>query len=197
MNLVPFRPRGSGKKGGHNVVTFVNTEDQSIHRRCGVCKEINPIEHYPEGSGDKNFGRLYRCRECHNNRTNELALYLWNKFGITKAEYEEKLAGQDGKCAICICTSDKRLAVDHCHETGQIRSLLCYKCNTMLGNANDRPEILEKAAEYLREHRAKQGQVVQTDTNGLPRKSEVQKAGSRTLSTRQRASASRHLHVQE
>lgn len=58
---------------------------------------------------------------------------LKKRFGITLREYNVMLAAQGGVCAVCgqICT--RALSVDHCHETGQIRGLLCAGCNTALG----------------------------------------------------------------
>jgi hypothetical protein len=60
---------------------------------------------------------------------------------------------QAGLCAICGGQPNgpgRRLHVDHCHMTGRRRALLCAKCNTMLGLADDVPERLESAATYLR-----------------------------------------------
>ena len=65
---------------------------------------------------------------------------------------------QDGVCAICLQPETllhqngnvRRLVVDHNHETDEVRALLCTKCNLMVGNSLDNPELLERAAEYLR-----------------------------------------------
>jgi len=56
-------------------------------------------------------------------------------YGITVEDYETMLVNQNGVCKICnkTCKSGKSLAVDHCHETGKVRGLLCAKCNTNLG----------------------------------------------------------------
>lgn len=60
---------------------------------------------------------------------------LRRKFGLTVADYEEILQEQKGVCKICgkPCATGNRLAVDHNHDTGQVRGLLCYRCNTHLG----------------------------------------------------------------
>ena len=73
------------------------------------------------------------------------------RYGITLDEFEERLAAQGGVCAICgkVCNLS-RLSVDHDHETGRVRGLLCRRCNFMLGYAKDRPETLEAGARYLR-----------------------------------------------
>ena len=78
---------------------------------------------------------------------------LQKAYGISSSEYEEKLKYQNYACAICNKkATTKALAVDHCHKTGNVRSLLCGLCNTGLGQFKDNPELLIKAADYLRKH---------------------------------------------
>ena len=48
-----------------------------------------------------------------------------------------------------VCTTGKRLAVDHCHKTGKIRGLLCTKCNIGLGYFNDDVILLKNSIRYL------------------------------------------------
>lgn len=84
------------------------------------------------------------------------------RFGITETEYGEIWDEQNGHCAICgdppssNCTKSdgtpKLFSIDHDHETGKVRGLLCIRCNSMLGFAHDNCEILLKAAEYLLKH---------------------------------------------
>lgn len=78
------------------------------------------------------------------------------KFGITPAEYDAMLARQNGTCAICHLTNPggRRLAVDHCHDTGQVRALLCTNCNTAIGSLLHSPTLCRQAAEYLQQHDA-------------------------------------------
>ena len=76
---------------------------------------------------------------------------LRQKYGISIEEYEQMLATQGGRCAIC-GESSKRLVVDHCHETGSVRSLLCNRCNLSLGAFEDNVDILMSAIEYLNRH---------------------------------------------
>ena len=86
---------------------------------------------------------------------------LRRNFGITQEEYDELLAKQNGVCAICEEKQSRKgrlnLAVDHSHETGEIRGLLCDPCNQGLGSFKDSPELLDKAKEYLRKNKI--GQV--------------------------------------
>lgn len=76
---------------------------------------------------------------------------LRDTYGITTEEYDRILERQNGVCAICVqvCISGRRLAVDHNHETGEVRGLLCCKCNRGLGNFNDDSELLLAAYFYL------------------------------------------------
>ena len=76
------------------------------------------------------------------------------KYDLTPSEYADMLAKQGGVCKLCSRTNknNRVLAVDHCHISGNTRALLCTRCNTMLGWADDNAETLEKAAQYLRIH---------------------------------------------
>lgn len=74
-------------------------------------------------------------------------------YQITRAEYAALLAKQDGKCAICgICPEAKRLSIDHDHETGAVRGLLCNNCNFAIGLLRDSPALVSRAALYLAGH---------------------------------------------
>ena len=76
------------------------------------------------------------------------------KYGLTVATYEALATSQNGSCAICKsgCVTGKRLAVDHCHESGRVRGLLCFACNTSLGKLKDSPAVLATALRYLAKH---------------------------------------------
>ncbi len=78
-------------------------------------------------------------------------------YGITPERYDEMVNEQGDKCAICDRdhpnTSHGFWHIDHCHETGEIRKLLCSTCNTGLGSFFDNPDWLDKAAHYIRSHR--------------------------------------------
>lgn len=71
--------------------------------------------------------------------------------GITITQFRELEVKQKGLCALCgnPPSVGRFLHVDHCHETRRIRGLLCLHCNTALGNFNDDPALLRKAARYL------------------------------------------------
>lgn len=78
-------------------------------------------------------------------------------FGISIEKYEELLVVQGGKCWVCRQAESalsnrgkvRRLSIDHCHTTGRIRGLLCYRCNYVLGLIKDDSEILRAMVLYL------------------------------------------------
>ena len=78
------------------------------------------------------------------------------QYGLTLADFEQMLSEQEGRCAICLNAFPGvgRFGpnVDHDHSTGQVRALLCYHCNTAIGKFQDNPEVVDRAAEYLRKH---------------------------------------------
>lgn len=100
---------------------------------------------------------IRRYKETPEGRRKIQCRMLRNRFGITLEEYEEMLERQDGKCAICGKAESalsnagipgKMLAVDHDHETGRVRGLLCQRCNIGIGQFQT-AQALIMAAEYL------------------------------------------------
>lgn len=80
---------------------------------------------------------------------------IWNTHGLDPIEYERMYAAQGGVCLICskACVSRRRLSVDHCHDTGKIRGLLCAKCNRAIGLLGDDAVLVFKAYSYLVGHK--------------------------------------------
>jgi hypothetical protein len=73
---------------------------------------------------------------------------LWSRYRITPEEYAARLKSQDGVCAICSRPPKERpLHVDHDHTTGEVRGLLCWLCNTIVGWVT--PERLGKLKDYV------------------------------------------------
>ena len=139
---------------------------------CTVCKQSLHYEHYHKSKQTKD-GYGYRCKECdkkarHKYREENKERFaevsrrknLKHRYGITLEQYYEMLQSQDNRCAICNTTENKVIgerrdwnwAVDHCHDTGKVRGLLCNTCNRALGLFQDNKEILEKAIAYLETH---------------------------------------------
>ncbi len=129
-------------------------------KRCFSCGIAKPTTEYYR-SNTRYFQR--ECKECTKQRrskwwrspTGKLSsanTKLKARFGITLDEYHALLDQQGGECLICfahLSVMGHRLAVDHCHKTGRIRGLLCKSCNVGIGNFDDCPERLRRAAAYL------------------------------------------------
>lgn len=69
------------------------------------------------------------------------------KYGITETELAEMIESQARVCPICL--SAKAEHVDHDHETGRVRGVLCFNCNSALGQFKDRPDTMRRAADYV------------------------------------------------
>ncbi|WP_280138712.1 endonuclease VII domain-containing protein [Trujillonella endophytica] len=99
------------------------------------------------------------CKPCHNargRRSKEAAgggrtYHLRRRYGITAADFDAMLAAQGGLCAICASAPAEH--VDHDHDTGRVRRLLCFNCNGGLGQLRDDPGVLRAAARYVEHHR--------------------------------------------
>jgi hypothetical protein len=79
--------------------------------------------------------------------------WLKRTYGITQEEYNIQLDKQNGRCAICGKHSSDfkiNLAVDHNHETGKTRGILCSHCNRLLGYSKEDVDVLEKAIAYIK-----------------------------------------------
>ena len=89
------------------------------------------------------------------NRLAQRRMVFKKVYGISLADYEAMFERQGGACAICKRTG-LTLCVDHCHLTGEVRGLLCIRCNSAIGFCNDDPVLLQAAAAYLRAARERQ-----------------------------------------
>jgi hypothetical protein len=97
---------------------------------------------------------MYCAKECKGKNA-----YYKRNYGITEEQYEAKKTLQKNYCMICGSAGftigkkghTEKLVVDHDHETGQTRDLLCHNCNRGLGLFKDNLEVVESALEYLKQ----------------------------------------------
>lgn len=110
----------------------------------GQEKEKLKTEKYKKRRTEINKARTEKYRE----RRKELdKVQRLKKYNITPSDYSNMLLAQNSKCAICGVV--EKLFVDHCHTTTKVRGLLCLKCNSLLGFANDNPQTFLSAIQYL------------------------------------------------
>jgi hypothetical protein len=124
---------------------------------CGVFKLANDFSLEKDSRSVGGISMRSQCRPCREHI--KWKSFIIRTYGITAEDYYNMLANQDNKCALCgseevnnsRITSGK-LFIDHCHDTGKVRGLLCSKCNHAIGLLNDDIDLLRKAITYLNKH---------------------------------------------
>lgn len=123
-------------------------------KQCTLARQKEYKEKHPELK-EKALQATKKWRLDPANKRSDISSRYKAKYGITLDDYEELLKDQNKECYICKkkeIQGNKPLYVDHCHVTGNIRKLLCQQCNSGLGMFKDNPELLIKAADYIKEH---------------------------------------------
>jgi DNA-directed RNA polymerase subunit RPC12/RpoP len=118
---------------------------QTDYRVCSRCgRKLSISEFYRN--------KDYWCKECYSDyyHKNKNTDRLYAKYDMTEDDYLEMFEKQNGKCAICGKeVVDERLFVDHNHDTGEVRGLLCRNCNAGIGFLKDDIDLLRSAIKYL------------------------------------------------
>lgn len=118
-----------------------------------------PLAEFPRNKRTADGHAVY-CKPCHNARSAETRQRLYGggreyhlrrRYGIGQAHVERILAMQSGRCPGCGKPDPEH--VDHDHETGEVRGLLCFNCNQALGNVRDDTSVLLRLAHYLHDAR--------------------------------------------
>lgn len=132
-------------------------EDDTWVLWCSGCNQRKPLGDFHRNAGNRNRGYHNYCKGCSkayvarkypNGKPGRRSRDLQKAYGLSAAEYDAMAMAQDGKCAICQRVPE-RLVVDHDHETGAVRGLLCHTCNRALGLLGDTADILTAALAYL------------------------------------------------
>ena len=126
-------------------------------KRCPKCEKTLPRSDFHISKKAKT-GLQSHCKSCVRKRKRDHhKRNLRERYNITPEDYENIAFEQDYKCAICnepTTNPERRLAVDHCHDTGHVRGLLCLTCNSGIGKLKDDPELVLAAYNYLIKHKA-------------------------------------------
>jgi hypothetical protein len=117
-------------------------------KECNLCKKTKPVAEFGLAKGGA-LGVRGMCKPCYNMSNKD-----WNRkrlYGIDSDNYTSLLKSQNKACGICKCTPNSRedLCVDHCHDTGVIRGLLCKKCNRGIGKLGDNLQAIQKVIRYF------------------------------------------------
>lgn len=114
------------------------------------CLECSPFKD-KGGTGLKNHAaklqKNYRCTEGGKKARFKRSC---RNYGITVEQFERMLVEQNGVCKICKRSQKRRLNIDHDHITGSVRGLLCHGCNIGIGSFQEKSDILELAALYVK-----------------------------------------------
>lgn len=118
-------------------------------------RKNNPPKRYCDLSEEEKVKqRFYAKSWRENNPEGYKRIVLKKNYGITLEDYQQMLDDSNGVCAICDqpfkFDNKHEPCIDHDHKTGQVRGLLCVKCNMSLGGFDDNVAILLNAIEYLR-----------------------------------------------
>lgn len=135
---------------------------------CKKCHIEKPLSEYYKTT-DRKSGHKTICKACIKSDplTEKKKQYmkeyskkysLKSKYNLTEEDYKQLLINQNHKCAICGTDQEevlnKKLYVDHDHETGKVRELLCHNCNVSLGLLKESIQTLTRAIAYLDKHTA-------------------------------------------
>jgi hypothetical protein len=107
--------------------------------RCDDCREANTV-----------YAREWRAKTGYSHHSANLK----KTFGLPYGWYDEKFEEQLGRCAICLepRPNGQKLHVDHDHETGQVRDLLCPRCNMLVGLVEGSADLYESIIAYIERH---------------------------------------------
>jgi hypothetical protein len=123
---------------------------------CSTCQQFQPVESF---GWDKTRDQPKRvCLDCaissqaayiERNREQVNLGRRLRKRGLSKEQFDEMFAAQGGRCAICK-RDDQKVEIDHDHDNGQVRGLLCGACNKALGFLDDDPALFRAGIAYLK-----------------------------------------------
>ena len=144
-----FRKNSQLKSGLHSYCLNCDKKIKMNYKKSARGREMNSI--WEKSEKARSAQQKYRSSEkAKNNVRNR---HLKRVFGITQDEYLKMLSSQNERCAICekhYSYQNRRLDIDHDHETGKIRGLLCNPCNRAIGRFEHNTMLMKKAINYLK-----------------------------------------------
>jgi len=129
------------------------------HLTCATCGRAKPVIEFPRNKRSTTGYHCY-CKLCHNSRNRRFVkerhggsrhYHLRGRYGIGADEVDKLIRRQGGLCAVCRESEAKQ--VDHDHETGAVRGIVCLLCNAAIGAFHDDPNLIRRAIAYVRDHK--------------------------------------------
>lgn len=142
-----MRVRTTGSPGTAELKRRPGDPD-SPTKNCRWCKTTKPVGEFHRDKRNTD-GRMSHCKVCYQAKQSQAARK--RKYGLTPEQYDAEVARCGGSCPMC--GESAKLVVDHDHRTGAFRSLLCDRCNRLLGVADDSVDLLQAAIDYLTCHK--------------------------------------------
>ena len=115
-------------------------------KHCPTCNQDKDLSEFWQSKAYKD-GYRTPCKQC--NKEQVWMGNLLRKYGIKPKEFLNLFHQQGGRCSICKVSFNGRPHIDHDHNTGLVRGLLCGKCNSALGFFDDNIELVRNALTYL------------------------------------------------
>ena len=137
-------------------------------KKCPKCGEQKPLSDFHKDKNSKD-GKSRLCANCATKQSKEWYrknpntkrnARLLREYGISLQDFDDMVANQNGKCAVCqnAFKNSVDTCVDHNHATGQIRALLCNHCNRAIGLFKESIDSMKSAVKYLKKYNSKNGQ---------------------------------------
>lgn len=140
--------------------SFKNSKKRTHKNTCKACDSLynslsskEKLKHYYEANRDEMLQkkRIYTAAIKEKKRIYDIL----KKYNLTLEKYRNFLRAQNSKCLGCGAVDGqinygrgRHLVVDHCHESGEVRGLLCSRCNLILGMAKENPQVLMRLRDY-------------------------------------------------
>lgn len=129
-----------------------NREDVRARLRAGVRRCYKCNAECPDA--ERKPGKTV-CDDCRVDPRKRDKMYdqrrRLRKYGITQDEYDQMLADQGGKCLGCGTSEPggRGWNIDHCHQSGTVRAILCHRCNTAIGLTGENSQVLRALAQMV------------------------------------------------
>lgn len=149
------------ERGRKNNATYnlINKEQRTAKRRAYRAAHRDELNAYKKAWRAAHrerhvaYGKTYRERPGYQE---ERRGRLVRRYGLSQTAYAAMLNAQGGVCATCLRPpeNNRALCIDHDHQTGIVRGLLCHECNVAIGNMRDDHKTALSISRYLKKHSA-------------------------------------------
>jgi hypothetical protein len=153
-SLADFYPHPGCRDGVRPECKACNLAAKVARHRAEPQPARDRTQRWRQDNPDRYAENQRRFRESGGKKLADRRSHLKRKYGITLEQYDDLLERQGGVCGICGAEPHPTISlhVDHDHETGALRGLLCFRCNQAIGSLQEDASLLLAAADYLDRH---------------------------------------------